>query len=228
MPETIKQLPRVLLIDNDPAILQPLGDQIKRLPAEVDTVTTGNDAIDLFLKAAVEKKPFRLVILDMWIPHNAGEKDDAQGGLETLLAVKHFHLVDPKCYIIIFTAHESYKDCVSCIKSHAVDYIPKVSDEGIGPEDVLDRCRRLLYPKLEDDPFEAWAATNMAAARARYDQKVVALFRPEAAQAAGLEGELLDGYIIVPRDTQEEIGMLMLNSKILRWERPMLINYREI
>lgn len=228
MSETSAPLPRILLVDNDPAILDSLKEELVRLPAEVETVATGNAAIDLFVRSAASKKPFRIVVLDMWIPHSEGDEVDTEGGLETLRAINHFHLVDPRCFIIVFTGHERYRDCVDCVKSHAVDYIPKVGDEGTGPEEVINLCRRLLYPIPEDDPFEAWSSKNMRTARAKYDHKVIALFRPDVAQNAGLEGELLDGFVIVSRESAEEVGMLMLNNKILRWERPMLINYKDV
>lgn len=69
---------RVLVMDDDEAILGLSTQMIRRLGHEADTATEGRTAADLFREAKKAGKPYGLVILDLTVPSGPGAEETVQ------------------------------------------------------------------------------------------------------------------------------------------------------
>ncbi len=66
---------KVLLMDDNEAVLNSTSQLIQVLGHEVETCLNGKDAIELHRQAFEEGKPFDIVILDIYVPNGFGAAD---------------------------------------------------------------------------------------------------------------------------------------------------------
>ncbi len=103
---------RVLLIDDDPEILDLLSSFLEMKGYEVDTAETGKDGLSLFSAGK-----YSLVISDYMLPD-----------IDGLQASRQILSIDEDALIILITGHGSIESAVSAIKAGVFDYILKPFD----------------------------------------------------------------------------------------------------
>lgn len=100
---------RVLIVDDDPVILEVIGDILKKNGYEVVAAPNGAAGI-----RELERKYFDLVLTDLVMPD--------VDGMEVL---NHVVSTSPKAMCVILTGHGTIKSSVEAIKKGAFDYITK-------------------------------------------------------------------------------------------------------
>lgn len=100
---------RVLIVDDDPVILEVIGDILKKNGYEVVAAPNGMAGI-----RELERKYFDLVLTDLVMPD--------VDGMEVL---DHVVTTSPKAICIILTGHATIKSSVEAIKKGAFDYVTK-------------------------------------------------------------------------------------------------------
>ncbi len=103
---------RVLVVDDEKAMLLALKGLLGKEGYDVETAASGADAI-----RRIETGSFHVVITDLSM--------DGVGGMDVLT---HTRRVDPDVAVIMITAYGSEKIAVQAMKAGAVDYIPKPFD----------------------------------------------------------------------------------------------------
>lgn len=101
--------PSLLIVDDEPSILQSLGGLLSDEGFEVTTAANGYEA----LKIIDEESP-DLVLLDIWMP--------GIDGIETLKEIKK---ENPNIQVIIITGHGTIETAVKATKLGAYDLIEK-------------------------------------------------------------------------------------------------------
>jgi two-component system nitrogen regulation response regulator NtrX len=101
--------PSLLIVDDEPSILQSLGGLLSDEGFEVTTAANGYEA----LKTIDEESP-DLVLLDIWMP--------GIDGIETLKEIKK---ENPHIQVIIITGHGTIETAVKATKLGAFDLIEK-------------------------------------------------------------------------------------------------------
>jgi DNA-binding NtrC family response regulator len=101
--------PSLLLVDDDAAFRQVMAGELGRVGYKVDTVGTGEEAIQRV--AATEPE---VVLLDLRLP--------GMGGLETLKAIQ---AATPTTEVIMLTGHGSIDSAIESIRIGACDYVVK-------------------------------------------------------------------------------------------------------
>ncbi|MGD8208390.1 MAG: sigma-54 dependent transcriptional regulator [Desulfobacterales bacterium] len=101
--------PSILIVDDEPSILQSLGGLLSDEGFEVTTAVNGYEA----LKTIDEESP-DLVLLDIWMP--------GIDGIETLKEIKK---ENPNIQVIIITGHGTIETAVKATKLGAFDLIEK-------------------------------------------------------------------------------------------------------
>jgi len=101
--------PSLLIVDDEPSILQSLGGLLSDEGFEVTTAANGYEA----LKTIEEETP-DLVLLDIWMP--------GIDGIETLKEIKK---ENPNIQVIIITGHGTIETAVKATKLGAFDLIEK-------------------------------------------------------------------------------------------------------
>ncbi len=101
--------PSLLIVDDEPSILQSLGGLLSDEGFEVTTAVNGYEA----LKTIDEESP-DLVLLDIWMP--------GIDGIETLKEIKK---ENPNIQVIIITGHGTIETAVKATKLGAFDLIEK-------------------------------------------------------------------------------------------------------
>lgn len=128
---------RIMVVDDDPAILRLLSMNLKARGYEVITATDGEEALE-----AVQKDIVDLIILDIMMP-----KVD---GVEVCRRVREWSDVP----IIILSARGDEKDKVKCLELGADDYLTKP----FGIAELMARIKTAF--RHRGDPTVAPALSN--------------------------------------------------------------------
>jgi DNA-binding NtrC family response regulator len=115
-----KQRPRLLVVDDDRAILTLIGTIAVAEGFDVATTINGEDAMK-----ELRQRPAELVLLDLRMP--------GIGGLDVLRAVRE---ISPRCRVVLMTGYATIDSAVEAVKLGATDYLTKPFD--------LQRLRQLL------------------------------------------------------------------------------------
>ncbi len=113
---------RILLVDDDPLILQTIGSSLESEGYKVTTAESGNDAISL-----LSEETFGLVITDLVM-----EPVDGIGVL------KKSKEINPESMVILLTGFGNMTSAVDAIRLDADDYLLKPCE----PEDLFFRVKR--------------------------------------------------------------------------------------
>jgi PAS domain S-box-containing protein len=125
----MKKQPIILVVDDEPAILELVQDILSPTGYLVNTAVNGKEAL-----AAIQAHPYDLVLTDMIMPQ--------MGGMEL---VQYLRLHHPETLVIVFTGFASYQDAVDAVKLGAFDYLPKP----LQPEILRHAIERALdYQRL--------------------------------------------------------------------------------
>ncbi len=101
--------PSILIVDDEPSILQSLSGLLSDEGFEVATASNGYEALKI-----IDKESPDLVLLDIWMP--------GMDGIETLKAIKKDN---PLIQVIIITGHGTIETAVRSTKLGAFDFIEK-------------------------------------------------------------------------------------------------------
>jgi len=101
--------PSLLLVDDDAAFRQVMAGELARFGYEIDSVGSGEEAIQRVAGAEPE-----VVLLDLRLP--------GMGGLETLKAIQ---AAAPAVEVIMLTGHGSIDTAIESIRIGASDYVVK-------------------------------------------------------------------------------------------------------
>jgi two-component system, NtrC family, nitrogen regulation response regulator NtrX len=101
--------PNILVVDDEPSIVQSLSGLLIDEGFEVTTAENGYEALQ-----QIESEPPDLVLLDIWMP--------GIDGLETLREIKKHH---PRIHVIMITGHGTIETAVEATKLGAIDFIEK-------------------------------------------------------------------------------------------------------
>ncbi len=101
--------PSVLIVDDEPSILQSLGGLLADEGFEVMTAFNGYEALKI-----VDSESPDLILLDIWMP--------GMDGMETLREIKK---ENPFIQVIMITGHGNIDTAVRATKLGAYDFIEK-------------------------------------------------------------------------------------------------------
>jgi DNA-binding NtrC family response regulator len=108
----IARPPLLLLVDDEPGILDVLGRFARRAGFEVIACSGGREAI-----AEIQTRRVDLVMVDLRMP--------GVGGLDVLRAIRD---TDPNCQAVLMTGYATLDTAVEAIKLGAIDYVSKPLD----------------------------------------------------------------------------------------------------
>ena len=120
------QRPRLLVVDDDRAILTLIGTIALAEGFDVATTVNGEDAMK-----QLRHRPADLVLLDLRMPGITG--------LDVLRAIRE---ISPRCKVVLMTGYATIDSAVEAVKLGAIDYLTKPFD--------LQRLRQLLSSVRED------------------------------------------------------------------------------
>lgn len=133
---------RILVMDDEPDILQVLSDMLGVVGYEVATAREGGEAIETYLNAKNSGKPFAAVIMDLTIPNGMGGKE----------AVRRLKELDPQIKALVSSGY-SYDPVMANFRQFGFS--------GIIPKPyVLDDLTRVLAEVLGDARPEAKAESK--------------------------------------------------------------------
>ncbi|HEX6791632.1 MAG TPA: response regulator, partial [Candidatus Krumholzibacteria bacterium] len=102
----------ILVVDDEPIVVQSLGDWFRQDGHRVDTAQNSREALTL-----VGEKDYDLAFLDIKMP-----------GVDGLELQQRLAAVKPEMTVIIMTAYASVETAVKALKAGAYDYIAKPFD----------------------------------------------------------------------------------------------------
>jgi two-component system response regulator PilR (NtrC family) len=117
--------PRVLLIDDEPDILQLLAITLGRMRILSDTAQSVFEA-----KQALQDTPYQFCITDMKLPDGSG-----------MDILDYIHEVQPECPAAVLTAHGNMEMAVEALKKGAFDFVSKPID--------INKLRELVQAALK-------------------------------------------------------------------------------
>lgn len=108
--------PRILVVDDEPAIRQTLGILLRRTGYEVTTCAGQKAAYEAILSAP---QPFPVILTDLSMPDGSG--------LDVLATAKSR---STSSQVILITAHSTVENAVSAMSGGAYDFVTKPFDNG--------------------------------------------------------------------------------------------------
>ena len=103
--------PRVLVVDDEPAIRQSLGGVLEDEGYETAAAESGEDCI-----TALAASSFELVLLDIWLP--------GMDGLETLSRIQEIPFTE-RPVVVMISGHGKIETAVKATKLGAFDFLEK-------------------------------------------------------------------------------------------------------
>ncbi|MBM3335431.1 response regulator, partial [Candidatus Sumerlaeota bacterium] len=103
---------RVLLVDDEEDLVNPMVERLRLRGVAADGVLTGNDAI-----ARVAENEYDVVVLDLKMPGFSGH--------ELLARIKQTR---PNIPVIVMTGHSAIRNGEQAVKEDAYDYLVKPFD----------------------------------------------------------------------------------------------------
>ena len=110
-PVDFSTLSEVLVVDDEPEVLELLAEFFKTRGLRVSSAGDGRAAV-----AAIEREPARygLIITDLQLP--------GTDGIGVLEAARH---ANPSCYVVIVTGYASIDTAIKAVRLGAYDYLTK-------------------------------------------------------------------------------------------------------
>jgi PAS domain S-box-containing protein len=105
----MSEQPLVLVVDDEPLILNLVKEILSQEGYQVETAGNGKEAL-----RALQDHPFDVVLTDMMMPDMTGME-----------LVQHLRLHNPGTPVIVFTGYANYEDAVEAVRQGAFDYLPK-------------------------------------------------------------------------------------------------------
>ncbi len=118
----------VLLVDDEEQFLQVLSERLTNRGLQVDSVTSGEEAV-----ALVENKNFDAVVVDLAMP--------GIDGIETTKKIKEKR---PDIEIIILTGHATVKTGIEAMKLGAEDFLEKPVDLNV----LLEKIKNAKHKRM--------------------------------------------------------------------------------
>jgi ActR/RegA family two-component response regulator len=217
---------RILLVDDHRDLCDTIKDRFERhLGIEVDAFYDGDTALEHLSR--IRPNPYRIVILDMYLPRLADQPVDiAEPPLGVHLLRAH-QVLTPGTPIIVYTGHPNLDNCVECIKAGAYHYLAKI-DSVTGKSTLptlLDCCRNVLNPT--PDKLDLWLREFGIALIEKFKDRYVALVPVKEARTAGVAYTELGGEALIVGSTIEDIRLLLVRNKRLRWLEPKIFHVIE-
>lgn len=211
--------PRVLVIDDDPEYRDELIPEVlKRLGAKFDVEKAENvrEGCEIAARQAETGTPFDLIVLDMHMPPKHGARLATDAGIQVLRSLRLLASLAPA---VVFTAFHSYENCVRAVQAGAAAYLPKpVAMDGEqkpegGIDALVETCGRLLT-KPEADTMRppsdtAWIEQNHEWLYRKFKGQCVAAMPTSVAKSAGITGTEREDWVVVSRDSREELARLI-------------------
>ena len=147
-------LDRILIVDDDPLVLQTLSDVLTHEGFHVSKASSGRDALDL-----LGREPHALLLSDIRMP----EVD----GMELLSEVRRVH---PGTDVVLMTGYGSLDGAIDSMMIGAADYLIKP----LKPREVIARIRSILQRRR----LEAELHSLQSELRSRYDMHNIVAASP--------------------------------------------------
>jgi len=147
---------RVLVIDDEEAVLKATTRRLAREGFEVASASTADEGIALLTSV---DEPFDVIVTDM-------SMEDPHSGLRVLTAAFSRDLF---AEVIVMTAYGNVTNAVECMRRGAFDYIEKNSPEGDVYELLVEKIDKAMDRRRNDiSAVQRWER----AARAQEARKV--------------------------------------------------------
>jgi len=179
---------RILIVDDDQSICLTLSLSLGELGYEIETAPTGEAAM-----AAIEKRNFGIVLLDLWMP-----------GIDGMEVLRRMRDIAPEIRVIIMTAHGGIESAVEAMKLGAVDFIQKP----FTPPEIRELVGAVIHRETLDDSMakdyapcielaKKCIADHRFEAAGAHVRKAVAIdpSRPEAFNLLGAILEIQGGHL---------------------------------
>src|SRR5437764_3058237 len=138
----MKELPKILLIEDDPAIVTSLQEILAADGYVVSLATRGDEGL-----ALAQSQAFDVVVTDLKLP-----------GLSGLELIRQLHTTKPRLPLILMTAHGTTETAIEATKAGAYDYLlkPVEMTELLELVDTAVTSSRLMTEQVE------WGSTSSA------------------------------------------------------------------
>ncbi len=142
----------ILIVDDEKNIRLTLSQALETLGAEIDTASTGEEAM-----TKLRGREFGLILLDIRIP-----------GMDGMEILHRVHEIRPDIRVIMITAYATIESAVEAMKLGAVDFLQKPFD----PKEIRELVSRVAdRDKLDEHKLVNYASYIELAKKCIGDQQ---------------------------------------------------------
>ncbi|MGA0569278.1 sensor histidine kinase [Variovorax sp. VNK109] len=142
--ETARPPPRVLVVDDEPAVLRSLCDVLEVRGLQVEGRTDAGEAL-----ALLRPQTWDLLLCDLSMP-----------GIDGMELVRRALVIDPDLACVMITGHASVDNAVQAMRAGAVDYLEKPLRLSIAMP-VIERALEIRHLRRVKAELEATVRTQM-------------------------------------------------------------------
>ena len=202
----------VLLADDDTKVREALRQEFEAHDYHVEEASNIEEALRV-----IGRNDIDAVVVDMRMPE---ELD----GLRLLRAALHYGIGRPSTPVIIFTAFESFENCVDSMKAGASDYIPKSAcgENTIGK--VVRRCIALIKEASgAEEPVGPWLMKNYKDLVSEFGGQRIAVLAGNVAGCCAAHGaKEIDGHFVLSAPSYEELRDVIMRYPQVRDSLPFI------
>lgn len=122
---------KVLLVDDEPELVEILSGRLRNRGFTVDTALSGDEALDI-----LRHQDYDVIILDVFMP--------GKDGIQTLKEAK---FLKPLTEVIMLSGHATLESAIEGMQNGAFDFLVKPADMG----DLVDKINRAFARKAEQE-----------------------------------------------------------------------------
>ena len=191
--------PSILIVDDEPSILQSLSGLLSDEGFEVSTASNGYEALK-----TIEMESPDLVLLDIWMP-----------GIDGIDTLKEIRKINPHIPVIMITGHGTIETAVKSSKIGAYDFIEKPLSID---KTIVSINNALNFRRLEEENHYLRKKTIEKHSITGNSQPIIELKKQIALVAPTDEGILISGE----NGTGKELVARTIHQFSRRSERPMI------
>ena len=229
-----KRKPLVLIVEDNEDWRDSIQDLLTPLEIRLELASSHRVGLEIAERHPPNSvDPIDLTILDMRMPYKEKDYVKTNGGLDFLGVQQLYDLLDHNSPIIVFTAYDSYDDCIEAIKAGAYYYLPKSDPrpDVNSSQRLLEMCKEILFPpektkeKQRELPDEKWFDLHHEEVRTLYAGKSV-VFLPAQMTVEdnpAVSSNELDGVKMIAADSYTELRRYILDNPEVRELFPLIV-----
>jgi ActR/RegA family two-component response regulator len=213
--------PRVLIVDDDKPFRESLAALFQQNDFEVDCRESVNASIDL-----VCRKPFDVIVLDMYMPEQVGHAIESNSGLVVTTLLRKYADMNNSAILVVLTGYPSVQDCFAAVDAGAY-YLPKCALDvhrsviRMG-EELVRECGEIIRRRSKKPKSRVWMADYYTELLSKFPGQAIGIL-DKGAETGDIKTISVGECKVVSAPSIKELKAMILQNSLLRKAMPVML-----